>query len=55
LKNPKYFAPKGVDVRIWRTLLVRTGQTPSPMTADVFYGRPLTESTMQRPSCLLLS
>jgi len=42
----KFFAPKSADVRIWRNPLpqcprnIRTGQTPSPLTADVFMDGP---------------
>jgi len=46
-KNPMFFAPKIADVCIWRTLLpplsakCSHSTNPSPLTADVFYGRPL--------------
>jgi len=47
---PKNFEPKSAEVRIRElpSLLVRkmsaldSGQTPSPVIADVFYGRPHT-------------
>jgi len=41
-KNPKFFAPKRADVRMWRTSPVHKyphWTIPSPLTADVFYGR----------------
>jgi len=43
-----FFAPKSADVRILRTPLVHKmsaqDKPPSPMTADVFYGWPLTRA-----------
>jgi len=43
-----FFAPKSADFHFWRTSFppcpqnVHTGEIPSPLTADVFYGQPLT-------------